>query len=102
MLRKGYSVSRNFLWIENIQTVLGKFGPKKLSFLLENWHKCYLKDADSYSNISFLNFQPKIYFWANMGQKKSKLSVLPENWHTFIYLFYLFIKVYFAKALHIQ
>ena len=27
-------------------------------------------------DISFLNFQSYIYFWANLGQKKSKLSVL--------------------------
>ena len=38
---------------------LGKFGPKnsKLSILSENWYTWYLKDADSYSNISFLNFK---------------------------------------------
>ena len=39
---------------------LGKFGFKKWKFsvLSENWHTWYLKDADSYSNISFLKFQP--------------------------------------------
>ena len=39
---------------------LGKFGLKKWKFsvLSENWHTWYLKDADSYSNISFLKFQP--------------------------------------------
>ena len=38
---------------------LGKFGPKKSnSFVLpENWHILYLEDADSYSEISFLNFK---------------------------------------------
>ena len=38
---------------------LCKFGPKnsKLSILSENWYTWYLKDADSYSNISFLNFK---------------------------------------------
>ena len=43
--------------LENL--FLGKFGPKKskLSFLLENWHKWYLEDADSYFDISFLNFE---------------------------------------------
>ena len=37
---------------------LGKFRPKKskLSALSENWYTWYLEDADSYSNISFLNF----------------------------------------------
>ena len=36
-----------------------KFGPKKsnLSILPENWHTCYLEDADSYFKISFLNFK---------------------------------------------
>ena len=36
--------------------------------------------VDSYSNISFLNFQPKS--WGKFGPKKSKSSVLPEKWHT--------------------
>ena len=33
-------------------------------------------------DISFLNFQSEIYFWSNLGQKKSKLSVLPKIGHT--------------------
>ena len=39
---------------------LGKFGPKKskLSVSRENEHTWYLQDPDSYSNFSFLNFQP--------------------------------------------
>ena len=41
---------------------LGKFGSKnsKLSFWTENWHSWYIEDADSYSNISFMNFQTYI------------------------------------------
>ena len=44
-------------WPQN--PFLGKFGPKKskLSVLFENWHTEYFKDADSYSEISFLKFQ---------------------------------------------
>ena len=44
-------------WPQN--SFLGKFGPKnsKLSILSENWYTWYLKDADSYSNISFLNLK---------------------------------------------
>ena len=63
---------------------MGKFGPKKskLSVLSKNWHTWYLKEADSYSDIGFLNIQPKIHFGANLDQKKSKLSILSENWHT--------------------
>ena len=43
----------------NCDLFLGKFGPKdlKLSVLSENWYIRYLKDADSYSNISFLDFK---------------------------------------------
>ena len=54
-----------------LNPVLGKSGPKesKLSVLPANWHTWYLGDADSYPNISFLNLQPKIYFWANLDQK---------------------------------
>ena len=35
----------------------GKFWPKKSSVLFENWYTWYLKHADSYFNISFLNFK---------------------------------------------
>ena len=39
---------------------MGKFGWKKskLFVLPENWHTEYLEDADSYCDISFLNFEP--------------------------------------------
>ena len=38
---------------------LGKFGTKnsKLSVLSKTWYTWYLKNADSYSSISFLNFK---------------------------------------------
>ena len=50
---------------------LGKFVPKKskLSVLSESWYTWYLEDANSYSKICFLNFQLKIPFRANLGQK---------------------------------
>ena len=47
-------------WIFNPKSFLGKFGPKisKLSVLPENGHTEYgAEDADSYSDINFLNFQ---------------------------------------------
>ena len=55
---------------------LGKFGPKKWKLLvfLENWHIWYLEDVDFYSNISFLNLQPLIHFWANLDQKGQSCS----------------------------
>ena len=68
---------------------LGKFGPKrtKLSVLSRYWHAWYLKDADAYSYISFVNFQTKIHFrqiWA----KKVKVvrfvwkltHMVPRGW----------------------
>ena len=66
---------------------MGKFGPNKskLSVIIENWHTWYLEDAGSYSNITFMNFQLQIPFWANLNQKvcfKSKLFVLSKSWHT--------------------
>ena len=56
---------------------LGKFWSKKskLSLFLENWHTSHLDDGDSYSNISFLNFQPLIHFWANLGKKSQSCPV---------------------------
>ena len=60
----------------------GKFRLKntKLYFLAENWHLWYLKDADSYSNISLLNFLPQNQFLGKFALKKLKLSVLSESW----------------------
>ena len=56
---------------------LDKFGLKnsKLSVLPKNWYTWYLEDADSYSNTSFFNLQPQIYFWANLGQKSQSCSI---------------------------
>ena len=57
-----------------LNSFLGKFGPKmsNLSVLSKNWHTCYLEDADSYSDISFLNFQPKTCIWVNLGQENQR------------------------------
>ena len=62
---------------------MSKFGPKnsKLPRLTENRHTDYLDDVDSYSNITFLSFQPKILFWTNLGRKIQKLFILTENRH---------------------
>ena len=50
---------------------MGKFGSKnsKLFPLPETRHTEYLNYDNSYSNISFPNFQSQIYFWSNLGQK---------------------------------
>ena len=63
---------------------MGKFGSKKLklSVLPENWHTCFLEGADSYSDISCLNFKTQIYFWASVGQKsQSCLFCLKTDVH---------------------
>ena len=68
--------------------LLGKFGPKKsnLFILPENWDTLHLKDADSYSEISFLNFKTINQFLGKFlckfGPRKSNLFILPKNWHT--------------------
>ena len=46
----------------------------KVVRLSENWYTWYLKDVDSYTNISFMNFQLYISFWANLGQKSQSCS----------------------------
>ena len=48
-----------FLKLRPQNPFLVKFGPKKskLFILSENWHTWYLEDADTYSDISFLNFK---------------------------------------------
>ena len=63
---------------------MGKFGPKKtkLFILSQNWHTWYLRNPDSYSNISFLKFRPQNSFLGKFGTKKLKLSVLSKIWHT--------------------
>ena len=64
-------------WISNLKSILGKIWTKKVkSFVLpENWYTCYLKVADSCSNISFLNFKTLIHFWANLDQKTQSCPV---------------------------
>ena len=49
--------------------------------LFENWHILLLKDAGSYSSISFLNLGPQNPFLGKFGPKKSNLLFLLENRH---------------------
>ena len=60
-----------FYEFPTLNSFLSKFGPKKskLFVLSKSWHTWYLEDADAYFNICFLNFELKIYFWPNLGQK---------------------------------
>ena len=41
----------------------------------------YHGGTDSASGLRFLKFRPQNPFLGKFGPKKSKLSVLPENWH---------------------
>ena len=57
----------------------------KLSVVTENWHTWYLGSADSESWLSFWNSDPKIHFWANLGQKsQSCLFYLKIGTHVII------------------
>ena len=58
-------------WFSNFKFLLGKFGSKKskLFVLSKSLHTWYFEDADSYFSICFLNFELKIHFWPNLGQK---------------------------------
>ena len=57
--------------ISTPKSILGKFGPKKSKLFVwpKSLYTWYLEDADSYFNICFLNFELKIQFWPNLGQK---------------------------------
>ena len=70
--------------ISTPKSIFGQFRSKKskLSVFPENWHTWHLHNADSYSNISFLKFQPQTHFWANLGQKsQSWLFCLKTGTH---------------------
>ena len=58
--------------------IFGQIWAKKCqscSFCLKIGYTCYLKVADSCSNISFLNFKTLIHFWANLDQKTQSCPV---------------------------
>ena len=68
-----------FLKFQPQNPFLGKFGSNKskLSVLPKNWHTWYLKDANTYSNISFRISNPKCIFgqiWA------TKVKVICFAW----------------------
>ena len=77
-----------FSQFPTLNPFLGKFGPKnsKLFILTENRHTWYIEDADSYSENSFLNCQPWIHFWANLGWKSQSclfcLKMTHKHMHT--------------------
>ena len=45
-------------WISNPNSLFGQIWAKKVKYVsIENWQTWYIEDADSYSNISFMNFE---------------------------------------------
>ena len=71
-------------WNSNPKPIFAQIFVKKSNLFAfpENWHTWHLDDADSYSNISFLNFPTLNPFLCKFGPKKSKLFLLSENWYT--------------------
>ena len=59
------------LWISKSKSIFGKnLGQKSQSYpFLAKIGTQYLEGADSYSDISFLNFQPRFHFWADLDWK---------------------------------
>ena len=78
-----FSFRHYFSEFPTIIPFLGKFRLKrlKLPVLPGNWHSEYLENADSYSNVTFLNFQLSCHFWANLRSKSQNclFSVLDHN-----------------------
>ena len=60
-----------FLKFRPPKSLFGKIWANKVSVVPFNWKLAHVVswDGDSYSNISFLNFQPCIRFWTNLGWK---------------------------------
>ena len=85
MLSRGCCFLSNisFLNFENLNPLLGKFGPKnsKLFSLGENWHTECLHDVHSYYRHYFSQFQTLNLFLDKFGSKNSNLFILTENWH---------------------
>ena len=67
-------------WILNPKSIFGQISVKKVKIVHFdwNWYTEYLKDAGSYSHISFSISNPKSIL-GKFGLKESKLFVLPEN-----------------------
>ena len=63
---------------------MSKFVSKKskLPILPENWQTKYLRDADSSSDISFLNIEYWIYFWVFLGWKSQMCLLACKQAHT--------------------
>ena len=61
-----------------LQIQTEKFKVVRFSWKLAHMH---VGGADSNSELRFLKFWPQSSFLGNLGLKKLKLFVLPENWH---------------------
>ena len=58
-------------WVSNYKSIFGQIWAKTIKVVHFAWKLAHIvsRDDHSYSNISFLNFQPLIHFWANLCQK---------------------------------
>ena len=76
----------NVIWplISHVSGNSPKLRPNNsnLFILTENWYIGKLGGYRFETALSFLKFKPQNPFLGNFLSKKSKLSVLPENWHT--------------------
>ena len=54
-------------WISDPKPIFGKIWTKKVKVV-------QLADVSSYSNITFLSFEPYVFFWTNLGQKIQSCS----------------------------
>ena len=74
-----------------LNPLLDKFEPKnsKLFILIENWHTWYIEDADSYSDNSFLNCQPKSIFGQIWAEKVKAVCFAWNLAHPHIHTQYL-------------
>ena len=70
---------KSWFWIRK-KVIFGR-KKSKLSVLPENWHTKYLENVDSYSDISFLNFQLEIHFWLELGLG-SEIACFLWYWYT--------------------
>ena len=77
-------IPTSVFWISDPKSIFGQMWTKKVKFVQFGWKLVHRvsRHVDCYSDISFLNCQPWIYFLGKFGLKKSKMFVSPENWHT--------------------
>ena len=69
------------LGIPRPKSTFGQICVEKVKVVCFFWKLAHLTSWRSWFQY-FQNSEPRINFWASLGQKKLKLSLLPENWRT--------------------